>query len=129
MKYTLDELLKDMKEFKRQDFGITDHILRKKMKEKTQAMRTEKDFILKTSYPILSTGLRWVNGPKEVIDEYDLLSKASEDGSIYIEVNKGMYGLPQAGLLANELLEKRLNRHGYRQSKLVPSRQSVCSTT
>ena len=31
-----------------------------------------------------------------------------------------MYGLPQSGLLANELLEKRLNKHGYRQSKLVP---------
>ena len=32
-----------------------------------------------------------------------------------------MYGLPQAGLLvANELLEKRLNKHGYHQSKLVP---------
>ena len=33
---------------------------------------------------------------------------------------KGMYGLPQAGLIANELLEKRLNKHGYQQSKLVP---------
>jgi hypothetical protein len=31
-----------------------------------------------------------------------------------------MYGLPQAGLLANELLEQRLNKHGYYQSKLVP---------
>ncbi len=31
-----------------------------------------------------------------------------------------MYGLPQSGLIANELLEKRLNEHGYRQSKLVP---------
>ena len=31
-----------------------------------------------------------------------------------------MYGLPQAGLLANELLEKRLNKKGYLQSKLVP---------
>ena len=31
-----------------------------------------------------------------------------------------MYGLPQAGLLANELLEKRLNKYGYYQSKLVP---------
>eukprot|EP00804_Cyclotella_cryptica_P000085 CCRYP_013737-RA/>CCRYP_013737-RA protein AED:0.42 eAED:0.29 QI:0/0/0/0.75/0/0.25/4/0/546 len=29
--------------------------------------------------------------------------------------------LPQAGLLANELLEKRLNAHGYHQSKLVPA--------
>jgi hypothetical protein len=31
-----------------------------------------------------------------------------------------MYGLPQSGLIANELLEKRLNEHGYQQSKQVP---------
>ena len=31
-----------------------------------------------------------------------------------------MYGLPQAGRLANKLLEKRLNKEGYYQSKLVP---------
>ena len=31
-----------------------------------------------------------------------------------------MYGLPQSGLLANKLLEKWLNKHRYRQSKLVP---------
>ena len=31
-----------------------------------------------------------------------------------------MYSLPQSGLLANELLEQRLNKCGYRQSKLVP---------
>ena len=31
-----------------------------------------------------------------------------------------MYGLPQAGLISNKLLEKQLNKHGYRQSKLVP---------
>jgi len=31
-----------------------------------------------------------------------------------------MHGLPQSGLLANKLLEKQLNKHGYRQSKLVP---------
>jgi len=31
-----------------------------------------------------------------------------------------MYGLPQARLITNELLEKRLNEHGYHQSKLVP---------
>ena len=44
----------------------------------------------------------------------------SKDDSIYVEVTKGIYGLPQAGLLANNLLEKRLNKHGYYQSKLVP---------
>ena len=31
-----------------------------------------------------------------------------------------MYVLPQAGLLANEILEKRLKKRGYWQSKLVP---------
>ena len=31
-----------------------------------------------------------------------------------------MYSLPQSGLLASELLEKRLNKRGYQQSKLVP---------
>ena len=41
-------------------------------------------------------------------------------GYVYIMATKGMYGLPQAGLIANELLEMRLNEHGYRQSKLVP---------
>ena len=58
--------------------------------------------------------------PQEIIDEHKLLDKATPDGSIYIEANKGMYGLPYAGLLANELFEKRLNENGYRQSKLVP---------
>jgi len=58
--------------------------------------------------------------PQEIIDEYKLREKATPDGSIHIEANKGMYGLPQAGLLANELLEERLNENGYRQSKLVP---------
>ena len=58
--------------------------------------------------------------PDEVIEEYKLREKATKNGSIYIRAKQGMYGLPQAGLLANELLEKRLNKHGYRQSKLVP---------
>jgi len=35
-------------------------------------------------------------------------------------VQKGMYGLPQAGILAQELLEQNLNKHGFSQSKAVP---------
>ena len=58
--------------------------------------------------------------PDEIIKEYDLRSKTNAKGFIFMEVTKGMYGLPQAGLLANELLEQRLNKHGYVQSKLVP---------
>ena len=38
---------------------------------------------------------------------------------VYIQANRGMYGLPQSGLLANELLDKRLNKRGYHQIKLV----------
>ena len=34
--------------------------------------------------------------------------------------NCGMYGLPQAGLLSNKLLEERLNKRVCQQSKLVP---------
>ena len=58
--------------------------------------------------------------PEEIIEEYGLRNKVTSDGSIYIQANRGMYGLPQSGLLANELLEKRLNKRGYHQSKLVP---------
>jgi hypothetical protein len=39
---------------------------------------------------------------------------------VYIEVQKGMYGLPQAGILANQLLAPRLAIHGYNQTKFTP---------
>jgi hypothetical protein len=58
--------------------------------------------------------------PNEVIREYKLREKATKNGSIYIRAKRGMHGLPQAGLLANKLLERCLNKHGYWQSKLVP---------
>ena len=44
----------------------------------------------------------------------------TSNGHVYIEIQKGMYGLPQAGILAQELLEKQLNKHGYSQIKVVP---------
>ena len=43
--------------------------------------------------------------PQEIIDKYDLEKKV-EDGWVYVKILKGMYGLPQAGLLANNLLSK-----------------------
>ncbi len=60
------------------------------------------------------------NIPDEVIEEYKLREKATKNGSVCIKAKQGLYGLPQSGLLANELLEKRLNKHSYQQSKLVP---------
>jgi hypothetical protein len=44
-----------------------------------------------------------------IIEHYQLFL----DGYIYMEIRKGMYGLPQAGILANKLLKERLARHGY----------------
>ena len=38
---------------------------------------------------------------------------------VSIKIQKGMYELPQAGILAQELLEKHLNAHGYCQSLIT----------
>jgi hypothetical protein len=51
--------------------------------------------------------------PQETIDKYSLIELA-QDGKVYIEIQKGMYGLPQAGILANELLQRNLAKDGYR---------------
>ncbi len=58
--------------------------------------------------------------PEEIISEYDLPKLLNRNNCVYIEIQKGMYGLPQAGILAQELLEQRMARHGYNQSKIVP---------
>jgi hypothetical protein len=51
--------------------------------------------------------------PQETIDKYDLIELA-QDGEVYIEIQKGMYGLPHAGILTNELLQRNLAKDGYR---------------
>ena len=60
------------------------------------------------------------NFPEDVIDHYNLREKVTKDGFVFVAVSRGMYGLPQAGLLAQQLLEKRLGEHGYFQSKITP---------
>jgi hypothetical protein len=57
--------------------------------------------------------------PDEIIEEYQLEEKAT-NGCVYVEVRMGMYGLPNAGIIAQQLLEKRLEKHGYRQSQNTP---------
>ena len=39
---------------------------------------------------------------------------------MYIEIQKGMYGLPQPGMLANKLLKCRLAKHGYYEVRHTP---------
>ena len=59
--------------------------------------------------------------PQEFIDLYNLGSKV-KNGYVYIEIQRGMYGLPQAGILASELLNKRLLQNDYFE---VPHAQSL----
>ncbi len=58
--------------------------------------------------------------PPDIIDEYGLRDKVDADGSVFCEVQRGMYGLPQADILAQDLLTKRLYKAGYQQSKITP---------
>jgi hypothetical protein len=58
--------------------------------------------------------------PQDIIDEYGLRDKVDTDGNVFCEVRRGMYGLPQAGIIAQDLLTKRLHQAGYRQSKVTP---------
>jgi hypothetical protein len=44
----------------------------------------------------------------------------TDNGFVYCKIRKGMYGLPQAGLIAQELLEQGLSTVGYSQSKIIP---------
>ena len=57
--------------------------------------------------------------PEEFMIEYNLYDKAKE-GFIYMEIIRGMYGLPKAGILANKLKKKRLQPHGYYEVKHTP---------
>ena len=43
--------------------------------------------------------------PDKIIDKYNL-KRFERDGLVYVKIAKGMYGLPQAGKIANELLQK-----------------------
>ena len=51
--------------------------------------------------------------PQDIIDQYDLTNKVDHIDNVHCEVRQGMYGLPQAGIIAQELLEEHLKAAGY----------------
>ena len=57
--------------------------------------------------------------PEEIIEEYGLKDKVTSDGSIYIQANRGMYGLFVAVMLAR----KRTTREAPEQ-EWIPSEQT-----
>jgi hypothetical protein len=63
--------------------------------------------------------LKILNIPEKVIQHYNFMSLVTQDGYVYCKITRGMYGLPQSGIIAQELLEKRLAEYGYHQSKII----------
>ena len=50
---------------------------------------------------------------EEIIEQYKLREIATSEGYVYMEITKEMYGLPQAGIIAQVLLEDS-------ESKIIP---------
>ena len=51
--------------------------------------------------------------PPEIKSLYMIDSIIDSDGYVYVEINKGMYGLKQAAVTAYQKLVKHLDGHGY----------------
>jgi hypothetical protein len=57
--------------------------------------------------------------PEEIIQKYNL-NELAVDGWVYIEIRKGVYGLKQSGLLANQLLQTWLAPFEYYPARNTP---------
>jgi hypothetical protein len=66
------------------------------------------------------TKLKKMDIPEEIMREYQLQELKAVDGYVYCKITKGMYSLPQSGIIAQELLAERLAEYGYHQSKIIP---------
>lgn len=78
------------------------------------------------------TRLKMTDIPEEIITEYGWQVLATNE-NVYCKIQKGMYGLLQSGIIAQELLEERLARYWYFQLKIIPGfwthkTRPICST-
>ena len=65
-----------------------------------------KNFYLGTPFPEARyTKMKIDILPDEIIDKYNLRNIV-HNGWVYIKIKKGMYGLKEAGVLANKLLKE-----------------------
>ena len=58
--------------------------------------------------------------PQEIIDEYNVMIYANEDGFVYVEIMGAMYGLKLAGKIANDDLIEYLKEFGYYPYRKTP---------
>ena len=65
--------------------------------------------------------------PHEIMDKFGLLQYA-RNGVVLFEITKGMYGLPQAGLLAQLRLVEHLSARGFLPCPNTPVFISACNS-
>ena len=58
--------------------------------------------------------------PQEIVDAYNLTELVDEQGWIYMSIEKVMYGLKQAGTIANQELVKNMAPFGYHNLQHTP---------
>jgi hypothetical protein len=79
-----------------------------------------KNFFLDTPMPEPKyVCIKILDIPDEFIDKYKLIGQ-DQDGLIYFKICQGCYGLPQAGILANNLLCSRLKAEGFYEVASLP---------
>ena len=79
-----------------------------------------KDFYLGT--PMTQYEYMWIPVkfiPANIMLQYNL-TPLIHNNMIMVEIRMGMYGLPQAGILANDRLQAHLSKHGYAAAKHTP---------
>ena len=80
-----------------------------------------KNFYLNTPLPRYEyLRLKISEMPDDVIKAYVLDKKSTNEGDVYVECRRGMYGLPYAGLIYQGLSKKILEEYGYTQSQMIP---------
>ena len=70
-------------------------------------------------------GINIADISEKIVEEYDLIAFTC-NGSIYFEIVRGCYGLPQSGKLAKNLLRMQLNKAGYFEAATKPG---ICKHT
>ena len=58
--------------------------------------------------------------PEEKIRKHNLEQYIEDDGWLNFEIRKGMYGILEAGRLANDLFTARLKKHEYIEATHTP---------
>jgi hypothetical protein len=58
--------------------------------------------------------------PSWIVEQYDLKTHA-KNGWIHLEMRRAVWGLPQAGILANKRLQSKLTPFGYHECINTPS--------